>query len=95
MITKDELTKLLKEKVVTITFKKKDNSIRKMVCTLSEEYLPEPEEKSYGEIRHEAKVEHVKKSKKENPNTLPVWDLEKLAWRSFRVDSVVEYEPNF
>ena len=86
MITKDELTKLLKEKVVTVTFKKKDDTVRKMVCTLSEEYLPEPEEG----------IENKdKKSKKENPNTLPVWDLEKLAWRSFRVDSVVEYEPNF
>lgn len=94
MATKEELIKLLKEKVVTVKFKKKDDSIRKMVCTLSEEYLPEPEEKGYGEIRQEAKIEHSKK-KKENPNTLPVWDLEKLAWRSFRVDSVVEYESNF
>lgn len=86
MITKDELTKLLKEKVVTVTFKKKDDTVRKMVCTLSEEYLPEPEPPAEGE---------VKRTKKENPNTLPVWDLEKLAWRSFRVDSVVEYESNF
>lgn len=86
MITKDELTKLLKEKVVTIKFRKKDDTIRKMICTLSEEYLPEPEPLAEGE---------VKKTKKENFNTLPVWDLEKLAWRSFRVDSVVEYESNF
>ena len=86
MITKDELTKLLKERVVTVKFKKKDDSIRKMICTLSEEYLPEPEPQAEGE---------VKKVKKDNANTLPVWDLEKLAWRSFRVDSVVEYESNF
>lgn len=86
MITKEELIKLLKEKVVTVKFKKKDESIRKMVCTLSEEYLPEPEPLAEGE---------VKRTKKDNPNTLPVWDLEKLAWRSFRVDSVVEYESNF
>lgn len=86
MATKEDLVKLLKEKVVTIKFKKKDDSIRKMICTLSEDYLPEPEEKVEGE---------VKKTKKDNPNTLPVWDLEKLAWRSFRVDSVVEYESNF
>jgi len=86
MITKDELTKLLKERVVTIKFKKKDDSVRKMICTLSEDYLPEPEDVIEGQ---------EKKKKKENPNTLPVWDLEKLAWRSFRVDSVVEYESNF
>jgi len=86
MITKDEMIKLLKEKVVTIKFKKKDDSIRKMVCTLSEDYLPELEEPVEGES---------KRKKKENSNSIPVWDLEKLGWRSFRVDSVVEYEPNF
>ena len=86
MATKEELIKLLKQKVVTIKFKKKDDSVRKMVCTLSEDYLPEPEDIVEGK---------EKKIKKENPNTLPVWDLEKLAWRSFRVDSVVEYESNF
>ncbi len=86
MATKDELTKLLKERVVTIKFKKKDDSVRKMICTLSEDYLPAPEDVVEGQ---------EKKKKKENSNTLPVWDLEKLAWRSFRVDSVVEYESNF
>jgi hypothetical protein len=86
MATKEELIKLLKSKVVTVKFRKKDDSIRKMVCTLSEDYLPEPEEVTEGK---------EKKTKKENPNTLPVWDLEKLAWRSFRVDSVVECEANF
>jgi hypothetical protein len=86
MTSKEDLIKLLKEKVVTIKFKKKDDSIRKMICTLSEDYLPQLEEVTEsGE----------KRTKKENPNTLPVWDLEKLAWRSFRVDSVVEYETNF
>jgi hypothetical protein len=86
MTSKEDLIKLLKSKVVTIKFRKKDDSVRKMICTLSEEYLPEPENIIEGQ---------EKKKKKENPNTLPVWDLEKLAWRSFRVDSVVEYESNF
>ncbi len=86
MATKEDLIKLLKERVVTIKFRKKDDSIRKMICTLSEEYLPESEPLAEGE---------VKRTKKDNLNTLPVWDLEKLAWRSFRVDSVVEYESNF
>jgi hypothetical protein len=86
MTSKEDLVNLLKSKVVTIKFRKKDDSIRKMVCTLSEDYLPDPEEIIEGQ---------EKKKKKENPNTLPVWDLEKLAWRSFRVDSVVECEANF
>jgi hypothetical protein len=86
MTTKEELINLLKEKVVTVKFKKKDDSIRKMICTLSADYLPEPEKIIEGQ---------EKRIKKENPNTLPVWDLEKLAWRSFRIDSVVEYEANY
>lgn len=86
MVTKDELIKLLKEKVVTVKFKKKDDTLRRMVCTLSEDYLPEPEN---------VVEEQDKKRKKDNPNTIPVWDLEKLGWRSFRVDSVVEYETNY
>lgn len=86
MTTKEDLIKLLKEKVVTVKFKKKDDTIRKMICTLAEEYLPEQKENIEG---------NEKRTKKENPNTLPVWDLEKLAWRSFRVDSIVEYESNF
>ena len=85
MITKDEIKKLLKEKVVTVKFKKKDDSIRKMICTLSEEYLPEIQKEQEGE----------KKKKTESPDVIPVWDLEKLAWRSFRVDSIVEVETNW
>ena len=64
--------------------KKKDESIRKMICTLSDEYLPENKDE-----------QENKKIKTENPNVIPVWDLEKLDWRSFRVDSVVEYETNW
>lgn len=60
MTTKEDLIKLLKEKVVTVKFKKKDESIRKMICTLSEEYLPEPEPLAEGE---------VKRTKKDNPQT--------------------------
>jgi hypothetical protein len=86
MATKEELIKLLKEKVVTVKFKKKDDTIRKMICTLSKDYLPEFEK--------EIEIQN-KKLKNDNPNTIPVWDLEKLGWRSFRVDSVVDYESNF
>jgi hypothetical protein len=86
MVTKEDLIKILKEKVVTVKFKKKDDTIRKMICTLSEEYLPDIKENI---------EDPEKKKKKENSNTVPVWDLEKLGWRSFRVDSVVEYETNF
>ena len=81
MNTKEKLTKLLREGSVEVKFKKKDNSIRNMLCTLSTDYLP----KSDLEVKE-------KRTKKVNEDTLPVWDLEKEAWRSFRLDSIVEYQ---
>jgi hypothetical protein len=82
MNTKEELVGLLKEGTVNVKFKKKDQSIRKMLCTLSSDYLPKTDP---SEIKE-------KKTKKVNEDTLPVWDLEKEAWRSFRLDSIVEYQ---
>jgi hypothetical protein len=84
-ITKDELKNLLKSTVLTVNFKKKDDTLRKMVCTLNEEYLPEAEE-----------VDDVKpkRSKSESADAIAVWDLEKQSWRSFRVDSIINYEAN-
>jgi hypothetical protein len=85
IITKDELKNILKTTVLTVNFKKKDDTLRKMICTLNEEYLPDVE------ITDETKA---KKSKTESPDAIAVWDLEKQAWRSFRVDSIINYETN-
>jgi len=81
MITnRDELTSILTKNVATITFTKKDGTSRDMICTLREDILsvftPQETEKS------------EKKTRKMNPDVLAVWDVEKKAWRSFRVDSV-------
>jgi len=84
-ITKDELKKLLKSTVLTVNFKKKDDTLRKMVCTLNEDYLPEAEEVS---------DDKPKRSKAESADAIAVWDLEKQSWRSFRVDSIINYEAN-
>ena len=81
MITnRDELTSILTKNVATITFTKKDGTSRDMICTLREDILP-PEFLNGTE-------QMEKKSRKSNPDVLPVWDVEKKAWRSFRVDSV-------
>ena len=47
-----------------------------MRCTLVESYLP-----AQTEIEN-----HIQK--KSNPDVLPVWDLDKQAWRSFRKENV-------
>lgn len=60
---------------VTIVFEKKDGTERTLLCTLKEEIV----------IPYEAKTD-TKKEKSEE--TLGVWDIEKSAWRSFRLDSI-------
>ena len=67
----------LHEGVVNVRFIKKDGTERSMRCTLQSQYLPE--QTTAGSER------------KENPDTLAVWDLEKEAWRSFRFDSVIGF----
>ncbi len=66
----------LKMGPVTITFTKKDGTERVMNCTLQPEVLPVVELK-------EGQVE-----RKENTDTLRVFDLDKKEWRSFTIKSV-------
>lgn len=69
------LKALLKEgKTVRVTFKKRDGSIRKMLCTTNPALI---EEKTFS------------KNSNPNTEVQSVWDLEKAAWRSFRWDSVI------
>lgn len=81
-LTKAFLKDLLQTKNLNIKFKKKDGSERLMLCTLRREALPVLSE-----------TEETSKTKKqENEEVLAVWDLEKNAFRSFRLDSIIEYK---
>jgi hypothetical protein len=53
-----------------------------MLCTLNSDYLPVIDKKEGDE---------VKKSKTPSDTNIAVWDLEKNSWRSFRVDSIINY----
>jgi hypothetical protein len=77
-MNKQKLTELLKRKVVSVKFKKKDGSERLMKCTLLSDIVPVYEKKT-------------QRIKPENEDTLTVWDLEKEAFRSFKVNSIIEY----
>jgi hypothetical protein len=68
----------LKTNVLNITFKKVDGSVRTMLCTLQPDKMPEY-------------TPSTTPKKKQNENTVGVWDLEKNAFRSFRYDSLIEY----
>ena len=70
------LKEKLNENVVQIEFTKKDGSNRIMICTRNFSKIP--------------KESHPKEdtNKIANENILKVWDTEKSAWRSVRLDSI-------
>lgn len=77
VMNKNELVSLLEKQTVRVKFTKTDGSVRLMNCTLNKDVV----------------VPYVKtsdSSKIVNNNVIPVWDVDKNAWRSFRIDSVTE-----
>jgi hypothetical protein len=68
----------LSEGVVKVSFTKVDGERRDMTCSLSSALLPQPKIDSESKKRH-------------NDDVLAVFDTEKQAWRSFRIDSVIEW----
>lgn len=81
MIDRNELLELLKNHNCKITFTKVDGSERTGLFTLREDALPvtvEPTEE----------ITETKTKRKVNENVVIVWDLDKSAWRSFRIDSL-------
>ena len=69
---------------VQVTFTKKDGSERKMLCTLSESFIP-PAKMPKGAGKAKSK------------EAIAVFDVEKKEWRSFRLDSITNVEtlPHF
>ena len=76
---REELITKLKENVCLVSFKKKDGTNRKMKCTLKESIVPKATKED---------PLSQKKIRALNEEVVPVWDVEKEGWRSFRVDSV-------
>jgi uncharacterized phage-like protein YoqJ len=76
---KNWLKSILRDLDVTIEFVKKDGSMRKMICTLSESKIP---------------TEQVPKNtgKAKSDEALAVFDVENAGWRSFRWDSIKKIE---
>ena len=73
---RDTLIKNLQKKAMRITFTKVNGDERIMDCTLLEHLVPETNPDN----------------RKENETVLPVWDINKAEWRSFRLDSVTNIE---
>lgn len=78
MLERDKVVSDLKSHVCKVVFTKKDGTDRTLVCSLREHFLPKDYEPVEG--------------RKENLDAVSAWDLEKWAWRSFRLDSVKSFE---
>ena len=75
---RDWLKEQLKNQTVTVFFEKKDGTMREMNCTLKEDLIQPYERKENSA------------PKRQNNDVLPVFDLSKNEWRSFRFDSIRE-----
>ena len=83
IITPEALHTLLLENECVVEFTKVNGETRSMPCTLDPRIVPpapEPKVLAQGE---------VPKVKKENPNVMNVWCLDKKEWRSFRIANVI------
>jgi|MDSZ01.2.fsa_nt_gb hypothetical protein len=78
----DELKQALQLGAVDVKFRKKDGTERKMSCTLQDGVVPKATKE---DPLSQKKIRQI------SDEVLPVWDLEKEAWRSFRKDSVIEW----
>jgi hypothetical protein len=76
-VGREWLQGLLRERVVGVTFIKKDGTERVMQATLSENFIPQAKNS-----------ENSATTRKKSDEALAVWDIEAQGWRSFRWDSV-------
>ena len=77
IFTKENLTDMLRNNVVTVTFTKVSGEERVMRCTLMSEYVPNAPSNNGQVLIQESESKAVS-----------VWDMEANGWRSFRVDNV-------
>ncbi len=73
---RETLIKNLQKKAMRITFTKVNGEERVIDCSLQEHIIPETSESN----------------RKQNKEILPVFDINKGEWRSFRLDSVTNIE---
>ena len=85
MMTREQYKNDLRSGICEVTFTKKDGTERVMRCTLAQAYLPAREYEKTDEAA-------TTTTRKINPNTLHVWDMDKTSWRAFNLDSVKHFK---
>jgi hypothetical protein len=82
IITREQLSELLHTGECVVEFTKVNGEVRTMPCTLNELLIPPAPIKVLTEGE-------IPKVKKENPEVMSVWCLDKKEWRSFRIANVI------
>ena len=82
IINREQLSELLHTGECVVEFTKVNGEVRSMPCTLKTELIPLAPVKVLAEGE-------VPKVKKENPEVMSVWCLDKKEWRSFRIVNVI------
>ena len=72
---------LMAGKVQVIFRKKENNLIRTLLCTLNPKFIPPESMKVLAEVSETVGDRFI------------VWDIEKNDWRSFYIDSVIDFFP--
>jgi len=81
MYNRDEMLDFLRSLVCGVQFIKANGDFRDMMCTLNETLIPE-----------ESLPKTETTPRKENLETIRVYDIRACGWRSFRVESVIKFE---
>lgn len=80
LVEKKQVIKSLLKSHCEVTFTKVDGTIRTMPCTLKTESIP---------AEGFPILKEGSKPKKDNPETISVWCLDKQSWRSFRIENII------
>ena len=79
LLLRDEMVGKLQQGKCEVFFKKKNGAVRQMICTLNPTLAPFIQEK------------RISEAPQQQTNVIAVWDLEKLAWRSFLPETVLVF----
>lgn len=91
---RNEIKEALKEGICTVVFTKTDGTERSMRCTLKQDMIPQDPNKITNPSLNQAQPNPPKKRVKTD-NNLSVWDVEKKAWRSFNLPSVIKWKREY
>jgi hypothetical protein len=76
---RSEMVEMLRERICVVKFTKVDGEPREMSCTLNEKVIPDSLKPKDGSTKYSEEV-------------IKVFDINKAAWRSFKVNSVQSFE---